>query len=61
MRLMLDPNKDQFVFETDRGHYVEVDVSPEQMVEISKWAFTRKVVHIILGNRVVDPNEAIRA
>lgn len=58
--LLLDDHSDLFTFETVSG-MICLSITPEQMVEISKWAFTRKITHIILGQRTVNEDGTVRA
>lgn len=59
--LELDPLTDSIILQWPDGACIGFAFSSEEMVEISKWAFTRKTVHIILGERRVDPFSPISA
>jgi hypothetical protein len=54
-RLILDPASDTLRVMLPSGMEVAFELSPAQMSALSRWSFARKIFHIIMGARQVEP------
>jgi len=54
-RLILDAASDTLRIMLPSGMELEFVLSPAQMSALSRWSFARKIYHIIMGERRVEP------
>lgn len=55
MQLKHNGRSDVLTVVMPQGTEIEVELTPEQMCDLSVWAFCRKTVHIINGVRRIEP------